>query len=94
MRLEPFAGEMKARLVERKDLPGALGVAVRGGRFVCPLPPGYDDQVSLCCHMGYVLVAHPTMPPLQCDPSTGQTQRIEARHVTALGPGRFQLKTH
>jgi hypothetical protein len=89
----PFAGDLKARLVERTDLLGALGVAVRGGRFVCPLPPGYDGQVSLCCHKGYVLVAHPTMPPLQCDPTTGEVKQIEDHHIAGI-PGRFQLHTH
>lgn len=94
MKLAPFAGDMAARLVERSDLPGALGVAVRGGRFVCPLPPGYDGQVSLCVHKGYILVAHPSMPPLECNPNTGETKQIDDRHIAGIGPGRFQLRTH
>jgi hypothetical protein len=84
---------LKAMIVERKDAPGLLGVHVRGGRFVCPLPEGYDGRVSLVVHKGYVLVAHPTLPALKCDPNTGQIQIIEPHHVDGHIPGRMKLRT-
>lgn len=86
-------GQVKAILVERKDKPGALGVHRQGGRFVCPLPDGYDGQTSLTVHKGYVLVAHPLLPPLQCDPLTGSVKLIEPGHIEAK-PGRMRLRTH
>lgn len=84
---------MKAALVERKDKPGLLGVAVRGGRFVCPLPEGYDGRCAITVHQGYVLVGHPTLPPLRCDPTKGTIELIEPHHVDAHLPGRLKLNT-
>lgn len=84
---------MKALLVERKDKPGLLGVHVRGGRFVCPLPEGYDGRCSLVVHQGYVLVAHPMLPPLKCDPTTGTIELVEPRHVDGRIAGRMRLLT-
>lgn len=87
------AGVVKAILVERKDKPGALGVYRRGAQFVCALPDGYDGQTSLAVHQGYVLVAHPILPPLQCDMLTGTVKLIEPGHIEAK-PGRMRLRTH
>lgn len=87
------AKALKAMIVERKDIPGKLGVLVRGGRFVCPLPDGYDGRVSLTVYQGWVLVAHPELPPLRADPSTGTIELIEPRHIDGRIPGRMRLRT-
>ena len=77
---------IRVMLVERTDYPGRLGVAVRGGRYVCPLPAGYDDDTRVNVDdMGYVLVAHPKLPPLLCDPTTGTVQPI----AMAVDPKRI-----
>ena len=89
-----FEQGVKAALVERVERPGLLGVAVRGGRFVCPLPEGYDGRCSLVVHEGYVLVAHPELPPLRCDPTTGRIELIEPHHVDGSIAGRMRLRTH
>lgn len=86
-------GAMRAMLVERVDAPGLLGVAVRGARFVVALPEGYNGQTSICVHNGYVLIAHPMLPPLQVDPTTGKFQIIDPQHIDAL-PGQHRLRTH
>jgi hypothetical protein len=91
-RIPEFEQGIRAMLVERRDLPGALGVAKNGGRFVVPLPAGYDALTSVCYHKGYVLVAHPTMPALQCDFDKGEATAIDAHHIVAL-PGRHRLFT-
>lgn len=84
---------MKAMLVERTDRPGLLGVAVRGGRFVVPLPEGYNGECSICVWKGYVLVAHPMLPPLKCDPTTGKFELIDDAHIVAKA-GQHRLLTH
>lgn len=72
-----FEAGMKAALVERMDSKGALGVAVPGGAFVCPLPPGYDGYTCVSVDdEGWVLVIHPTLPPLLADPTTGEVHPI------------------
>lgn len=84
---------IKAMLVERKDKPGLLGVYVRGCELVTPLPAGYDGRVSLAVHQGYVLVAHPELPPLKVDPRRGTFELIEPKHVDGRIAGRMKLVT-
>ena len=86
-------GQSIVTLVERKDQPGLLGVARRDGRFVCPLPEGYDGETSVAWHPdGYGLVAHPNLPALRCDFNTGKTALVDAQHIQAK-PGRIKLVT-
>lgn len=87
-----FEDGMNVALVERKDVPGLLGVAVRGGRFVVPLPLGYDGQTSVVrVPNGTIIVAHPALPALICDPTTGKYTMIhDTGHIDAV-PGKFRL---
>ena len=82
-----FMKGIRVMLVERVGMPGKLGVAVSGGKLVCPLPDGYDGQTRVNLdEAGWVLIAHPKMPPLLADPSTGLvhpiTQDINQQHIT------------
>lgn len=86
--------QIRAVIVERKDRPGLLGVFRSGARFVCALPEGYDGRVSLVVHNGYVLVGHPELPPLRCDPERGTVELIDPHHIDASIPGRMKLLTH
>lgn len=81
---------IRVALVERVDLPGHLGAWCSGGRLVCPLPAGYDGRTSICYSEGYIIVAHPDLPPLLCDPISGTTRLIEPGHVEARD-GRMRL---
>ena len=54
---------------------GGWGVAKKGGRYVCPLPPEYDHNVGIIPHDGMILVTHPTLPKLVCDTETGKCRR-------------------
>lgn len=58
-------------MVEQKGDTKKLGVCMRGGRFVCPLPEGYDGDTNIRQHGGLIYVAHPYLPALKCNPSTG-----------------------
>lgn len=79
MGLGPIPEGTNAVLVERRDTPGALAVAVRHGRYVCPLPEGYDGLTSVVTESGWVLVTHPTLPPLIADPHHGIVRAMDAR---------------
>lgn len=85
---------IRAMVVERKDKPGLLGIYVRGCHLVTPLPEGYDGRISLTVHMGYVIVAHPELPPLRIDPARGTFELIEPHHVDGSKPGYMKLRTH
>jgi hypothetical protein len=71
----------RVTLVERVDAPGLLGVAVRGGRFVCALPQGYDGYTHVeMMENGQVAVLHPTRAPLLADPATGRVELFDGLH--------------
>ena len=56
--------------------PGyGIGVAVKGARFVCPLPKGYQGQglALALIDKGRLIVTHPDLPPLVIDPHGGVT---------------------
>lgn len=54
---------------------GRLGVAKQGGRFVCPLPAGYDHNVGVLPTDGRLLVTRPGMPTLVADCETGTVRQ-------------------
>lgn len=64
----------RVTVVERKDKPGALGVAMNGGRFVVPLPVGYDDRTRVLWVDGWIGVLHPDRPPMLADTTTGKLE--------------------
>lgn len=73
-----FENGQRVTLVERRDRPGLLGVAVFGGRFVCALPEGYDGYTHVeMLDNGQVCVLHPKLSPLLCDPTTGSTRPFD-----------------
>lgn len=88
--LSPFHGGMRVRLVERVDHPGRLGAAMDGGRFVCPLPDGYDADSSITYERGWVIVAHPSLPPLSCNTNDGTVNVMNADLIKAQA-GRILL---
>jgi hypothetical protein len=92
-RIPEFEQGIRAMLVERRDVPGALGVAKNGAKFVLPLPPGYDGRSSVCYHDGHVLIAHPTLPALRCDFELNKLEEIDGRHILALPGARHRLFT-
>jgi hypothetical protein len=57
---------------------GNMGVVVRGGRFVVPLPKGYEGQgLSIAVLPGERIVAlHPSHPPLLIDPQSGTSRKL------------------
>lgn len=67
-----FPQGARVAVVERKDKPGALGVAMDGGRFVVPLPEGYDARTRVLWVDGWIGVLHPELPPMLADTTTGE----------------------
>lgn len=88
--LRPFHGAMRVRLVERVDAPGRLGAALDGGRYVCPLPEGYDADTSVVFEKGWVLVAHPRLPTLSCNTNDGTSTVLNTDLIKAQA-GRILL---
>lgn len=73
-----FPDGARVALVEKCGSNGQLfGVAMRGGRHVVPLPFGYDGLTSVRWINGFIFVAHPTMPPLMADTTTGKCTPVD-----------------
>lgn len=68
----------KITLVENMKQPGLLGVALRGARFVCALPAGYDGLTQIHrMENGQVIVWHPGMSTLVCDFNAGTVAQTD-----------------
>lgn len=67
-----FPGGARVAVVERRDVPGALGVAMLGGRYVVPLPAGYDQRTQVAWVQGWIFVIHPDQPTMLADTTTGE----------------------
>lgn len=67
-----FPGGARVAVVENKGQPGLLGVAMKGGHYVVPLPEGYDDQTKVGWVNGWIFVVHPDFPPMLADTTTGK----------------------
>lgn len=69
-------GTRRAMLMERVDAPGMLGVHMIGGRYTCPLPPGYNEKTEVFYMHGRVIVICPGQKPLVCDFNKGTATPI------------------
>lgn len=79
----PFDGGVRVMLVKRADGPNAFGVAMKGGRFVVPLPKGYDGYTQIRWVEGWIVVTHPDQPALLADTTTGTLSPLNDHALAA-----------
>lgn len=79
-----FNAGARVALVHMVAVPGIFGVAMRGGRYVCQLPEGYDGMTSIRWLNGWIIVAHPNLPPLLADTNTGKTTALDQAQLDAF----------
>lgn len=72
----------EASIVRNPDR-GTLGVAVRGARFVCPLPKGYTEHSQVADFFGVIVVVHPGLPPLLLDTERGRCVEVDFARIQA-----------
>ena len=56
---------------------GQWGVAIRGTRFVVPLPKGFTEHTQLCDFFGAVIAAHPGVQPHLIDAEHGRAIPVD-----------------
>ena len=66
---------IEAQLVKRTDREG-FGVAISGGRYVCPLPKGYDHRAVLNIHHDRIIITQEDRVSLLLDPEHGTSTPI------------------
>lgn len=83
---------VEARFVKMTGRDGQFGVAIRGARFVVPLPAGYTEHSQIVDFFGAVLISHPGLPTLLLDGEMGRAIEVnfariqqEARLARAAG---------
>jgi hypothetical protein len=81
--IREFDAGVRVMLVKRADGPNLFGVAMAHGRYVVPLPRGYDGLTELRWVSGWIIVSHPTMPPLLADTTTGKTAPMNDQALAA-----------
>ena len=72
---------IEARFVTMASSAGGagerFGIAVRGARFVVPLPRGYSVHSQVCDFFGAVIVVHEGLPPLLIDGERGRAIEVD-----------------
>jgi hypothetical protein len=79
-----FNAEAKLALVQMRKDEKRFGVAMRGGKYVVQLPLGYDGMTSIRWFNGWIIVAHPNMPPLLADTTTGKAMPLDQDQLQAF----------
>lgn len=71
-------GTRRAMLMQCVEGPrkGLLGVHLQGGKFTCPLPPGYDGRSEVFYAQGRVFVRCPGQKTLVCDFNEGTAKPV------------------
>lgn len=69
-----FTGQARVALVQDVRDKRFFGVAMKGGKYVVRLPFGYDGKTSVRWINGFIIVAHPLLPPLLADTTTGKVE--------------------
>ena len=75
----------EARLVTTAASSGGtgerFGIAIRGARFVVPLPRGYSVRTQVCDFFGAVVVVHEGMPALLIDGEHGRAIEVDFARI-------------
>lgn len=82
MSITEFDRGIRVMLVKRPGL-NLFGVAMKGGRFVVPLPDGYDGETSVHWVEGWIIVRREGLPPLLADTTTGTTSLMNEHAMRA-----------
>lgn len=73
----------RVALVQAVTRKGRFGVAMQGGRYVVPLPDGYDGETRVHWVDGWIIVQREGLPPLLADTTTGTTSPMNEHAMAA-----------
>jgi hypothetical protein len=72
---------VEARYVKMAGRDERYGIAIRGARFVVPLPRGYTEHCQVCDFFGSVIVAHAGLPTLLIDGERGRAIEVDFARI-------------
>ena len=58
-----------------------FGIAIRGARFVVPLPHGYSEHAQVCDFFGAIVVVHEGLPALLIDGERGRAIEVDFARI-------------
>jgi hypothetical protein len=58
-----------------------FGVAIKGARYVVPLPRGYSEHSQIVDFLGAVLISHPGLPTLLLDGENGRAVEVDFARI-------------
>lgn len=71
----------EARYVKMAGRDSQYGIAIRGARFIVPLPRGYTEHCQVCDFFGAVIVAHEGLPTLLIDGERGRAVEVDFARI-------------
>ncbi len=72
---------VEARYVKMVGRDELFGVAIKGARFVVPLPRGYTEHSQIVDFFGAVLISHPGLPTLLLDGDRGRAVEVDFARI-------------
>lgn len=72
---------VEARYVKMAGRDERYGIAIRGAKFVVPLPKGYTEHCQVCDFFGSVIVAHEGLPTLLIDGERGRAIEVDFARI-------------
>ena len=72
---------VEARYVKMAGRDEQYGIAIRGARYVVPLPHGYTEHCQVCDFFGSVIVSHVGLPTLLIDGERGRAVEVDFARI-------------
>lgn len=72
---------VEARYVKMSNGIDQFGIAIRGARYIVPLPRGYTEHCQVCDFFGSVIVAHAGLPTLLIDGEHGRAVEVDFARI-------------
>lgn len=89
-----FESGARVALVQSVTRKDRFGVAMQGGRYVVPLPDGYDGQTRVHWVDGWIVVQRDGLPALLADTTTGTISPMNEHAMAAAARAYVAPKTN
>lgn len=72
---------VEARYVKMSNGIDQYGIAIKGARYIVPLPRGYTEHCQVCDFFGSIIVSHVGLPTLLIDGEHGRAVEVDFARI-------------
>jgi hypothetical protein len=72
---------VEAKYVKMSNGIDQYGIAIRGAKYVVPLPRGYTEHCQVCDFFGSIIVSHVGLPTLLIDGEHGRAVEVDFARI-------------